>query len=181
MHEADLSSLSPGTCYTYQLAVDATKTGRFCTAHPSGNPLTFWHVGDTNPGFGPYFAGDLQYLLPHNPDFTMHGGDIMYYDSGLDTWASWFGVMQPMLSQGAFFPAIGNHEVATPDDYDNYVMRFFSGAGFDGTDDYYSYENAGVWFHVVDTELPFGTGSTQGGWLVASLANAASRRASASR
>jgi hypothetical protein len=175
MHQAVLTTLSPATCYTYQLVQDATKKGRFCTARASGDPLTFWHVGDTNPGFGPYAAGDLQYLLPHDPDFTLHGGDIQYYDSGLETWASWFPVMEPMLAQGAFFPAVGNHESETPTEYIDYSTRFFGGAGFDGTLNYYRFENAGVWFFSLDTELPISVGSDQGNWLVQGLADAASQ------
>ena len=175
MHEADLTGLSPATCYTYQLAADATRKGRFCTARAPGDPLTFWSVGDTNPGFGPYAAGDLASVLPHGPDFTLHGGDIQYYDSGLETWASWFPVMEPMLAQGAFFPAVGNHESENPTEYADYSTRFFGGAGFDGTLNYYRFESAGVWFFSLDTEQPIGTGSPQGGWLVQELANAASQ------
>jgi acid phosphatase type 7 len=175
MHEAVLTGLSPATCYTYQLVADATRKGRFCTSRPTGSPLTFWSVGDTNPGIGPYAAGDIAQILPYNPDFTLHGGDIQYYDSFLETWASWFPVMEPMLAQGAFFPAVGNHESETPTEYADYTERFFGGAGFDGTDNYYRFDSAGVWFFSLDTELPISTGSTQGGWLVKELANAASQ------
>ena len=34
--------------------------------------------------------GPLAQALPKNPDFTVHGGDIQYDDSKLETWASWF-------------------------------------------------------------------------------------------
>jgi hypothetical protein len=175
MNDAVLTGLSPATCYTYHLVADTTRKGRFCTSRAPGDPLTFWAVGDTNPGIGPYAAGDLMQILPHDPDFTIHGGDIQYYDSALETWASWFPVMEPMLAQGAFFPAVGNHESETPTEYADYTVRFFGGAGFDGTINYYRFQSAGVWFFSLDTELPIGTGSTQGGWLVQQLANAASQ------
>jgi hypothetical protein len=175
MHELALTGLLPATCYAYHLAGDPTAKGRFCTARASGDPLTFMAIGDTNPGLGPYAAGDLMYSLPKNPDFTLHGGDIQYYDSGLETWASWFPVMQPMLSQGGFFPAVGNHELETPIEFADYVVRFFGGAGFDGTNEYYRFENAGVWFFSLDTEQPIDPTSTQGGWLVKELADASSK------
>jgi hypothetical protein len=172
MHEVELSGLLPATCYSYHLHADPNKLGRFCTARAPGDPLTFMSIGDTNPGIGPYAAGDLMYALPHNPDFTLHGGDIQYYDSGLETWASWFPVMEPMLAQGPFYHAVGNHESEKPAEYQDYDMRFFGDAGFDGTAEYYRFQSAGVWFFSVDTELPLDPGSEQGGWLVKSLADA---------
>ncbi len=176
MHDVALGGLAPATCYAYHLAADATRTGRFCTARPSGAPLTFMSIGDTNPGLGPYAAGDLMYALPKNPDFTIHGGDIQYYDSYLETWASWFPVMQPMLSQGGFFPAIGNHEAEEPDEYVAFTNRYFGDAGFDGVsndmEQYYRFSSAGVWFFSLDTEQALDPGSTQGGWLVKELADA---------
>ena len=39
----------PGTCYHYELAADPKLGGRVCTARPSGDPLTFLAIGDTNP------------------------------------------------------------------------------------------------------------------------------------
>jgi hypothetical protein len=130
-------------------------------------------IGDTNPGIGPYAAGDLMYALPHGPDFTLHGGDLQYYDSGLETWASWFPVMQPMLSQGGIFPAVGNHESEEPDEYVAYTMRYFGGAGFDGPNEYYRFQSAGVWLFSLDTELPLDPGSAQGAWLIKELGDAA--------
>lgn len=175
MHEAALTGLAPATCYAYHLAADAGLKGRFCTARNPGDPLTFMAIGDTNPGIGPYAAGDIQFALPHNFDFTLHGGDIQYYASGLETWASWFPVMQPMFAQGGFFPAIGNHESEQPDEYTQYEERFFGGAGFDGTNEYYRFQSAGVWFFSIDTELDFDPGSPQGAWLAASLADASQK------
>jgi hypothetical protein len=172
MHEAALTGLTPATCYSYQLAADATKKGRFCTARKPGDPLTWMAIGDTNPGIGPYAAGDLMYALPHHPDFTLHGGDIQYYDSLLETWASWFPVMQPMLSQGGFFPAVGNHEIEMPTEFADYDVRYFGGAGFDGNTQYYRFQSAGVWFFSLDTEAPLDPGSTQGAWLVRELQDA---------
>src|SRR5262249_14978640 len=61
MHEAALTGLQPATCYSYHLDADASRKGRFCTARKPGDPLTFMSIGDTNPGLGPYAAGDLMY------------------------------------------------------------------------------------------------------------------------
>src|SRR5262249_32845991 len=119
--------------------------------------------------------GDLMYSLPKNPDFTFHGGDIQYYDSGLETWASWFPVMQPMFAQGGFFAAVGNHELEQPTEYADYYQRYFGGAGFDGPGDYYRFQSAGIWFFSLDTEDALDPGSAQGAWLIKELADAATQ------
>src|SRR5579859_728193 len=110
MHQASLTGLAPATCYAYVLDVDATATGRFCTARNGGDPIRFLAIGDTNPSLGTSTIDVLSHVLPKNPDFTVHGGDIEYYDSLVETYAYWFQRMAPLLRQGAFEPAIGNHD-----------------------------------------------------------------------
>lgn len=83
--------------------------------------------------------------------------------------------MQPMLAQGAFFPAIGNHESEKPGEYEQYTLRFFGNAGFDGAAEYYRFESGGVWFFSMDTEESVAPGTPQGTWLVQSLADAAQK------
>jgi len=170
MEEAALTGLSPATCYTYSLSADATRTGRFCTARKSADPIRFLAIGDTNPALGDSTTHVLQNVLPRKPDFTLHLGDIQYYDSTLETWALWAVKMQPLLSAGAFLPSIGNHEAEKPDELVNYTLRYFHGAGFDGTDAYYRFESGGVYFFVLDTELPTDGTSDQAKWISAGLA-----------
>jgi len=180
MHLAALTGLAPGTCYRYTLDADATATGRFCTARKPGDEVRFLAIGDTNPGLNDSTVNVLSHVLPKNPDFTVHGGDIEYYDSLVETYALWFRLMAPLLRQGAFFPAIGNHDGDTqsgepPVKYEQYTQRFFGGAGFDGTDAYYRFESGGVWFFALDTEQPIDPASVQVQWLANELANAASQ------
>jgi acid phosphatase type 7 len=169
MEEAALSNLAPGTCYSYVLGVDASRKGRFCTGRASGAPIHFLAIGDTNPALGDSTTNVLNQVLPKNPDFTLHLGDIQYYDSTVETWALWAQKMQPLLSSGAFFPSIGNHELEKPDELTNYTLRYFHGAGFGGTDEYYSFHSGGVWFFVLDTELPSDASAPQSVWLTAQL------------
>jgi hypothetical protein len=174
MHEASLSGLAPATCYSYRLLTDATTKARLCTARNPGDAIRLMAIGDTNPALGGT-APVLAHTLPMNPDFILHGGDIQYYDSLLETWASWFPVMQPLLNQGGFFPAIGNHESETPTEFTEYTERFFGNAGFDGTEQYFRIESGGVWFFALDTEEPLDLSSPQGQWLASSMADAASQ------
>ncbi|MEO7331032.1 MAG: metallophosphoesterase [Minicystis sp.] len=172
MHEAALDKLAPSTCYAYSLGADPAAKGRFCTARNPGEDFTFLAIGDTNPGLGPYAHDVLQHTLVKNPDFVIHGGDIQYYASGLETWASWFPVMQPMLSQGGIFPAIGNHESEKPSEYEEYEQRFFGAAGFDGKDGYYRFQSGGVWFFCINTEVSLDEGSPQALWFEQQLEDA---------
>lgn len=171
MREAKLDGLAAGTCYLYTLGADSALGGRFCTARERGAPIKFLAIGDTNPTVGPT-TKILAHVLPEKPDFTLHGGDIQYYDSTLETWAAWFPKMDPMLRNGAFLPAIGNHELEKPDEYTAYTIRFFGGAGFDGTDGYYRFQSGGVWFFTVNTEQPIAPNSEQMLWLQQKLEDA---------
>ena len=171
MHEAALTGLAPSTCYRYHLAADDGRSGRFCTARAPGEPFTFMAIGDTNPSLGTT-EHVLDYALEREPEFTIHGGDIQYYSSLIETWASWFPIMQPMLSQGGFFPAIGNHEVEDDAELSAYSLRFFGGSGFDGGETYYQFHTGGVWFFNVNTEEPITQGSPQAIWLTAALEEA---------
>jgi hypothetical protein len=175
MHEAALTGLTPATCYAYRLLADAAAKGRFCTARNPGDAIRFMAIGDTNPGLGDNTTNVLIHTIPKNPDFVLHGGDIQYYSSAVETWASWFPLMAPMLRQGAFFPAIGNHESETPTEFTEYTERFFGGAGFDGTEAYFRIESGGVWFFSIDTEEPLDLSTTEGAWLASSMADAAAK------
>lgn len=174
MHQITLQGLTPGTCYQYGLDVDAAVKARFCTARNPGDSLRFLSIGDTNPALGTSTTDVLSHVLPKNPDFTVHGGDIEYYDSLVETYALWFQLMAPLLRQGAFLPAIGNHDSDTqsgepPVKYEQYTQRFFGGAGFDGTDAYYAFSSGGVYFFALDTEQPIDPASVQMQWLANEL------------
>ncbi len=172
MHEASLTGLTEGTCYRYHLAADATAQGRFCTAHKAGDSFRFLAIGDTNPGLGDTTAKVLSKVVPTNFDFTVHLGDIEYYDSTLETWALWAPIMAPLLRQGGFFPAIGNHELEKPTEYSEYVLRYFGSTGLNGTDGTYRFENGGVHFFVLDTEEPNGPSSAQAIWFAQEIVKA---------
>jgi hypothetical protein len=178
-HEVFIDGLQPGTCGTYALDGDTSKGGAFCTLREPSDELRFVAIGDTNPGLlrtGP--------LLPQaktatfSPDFVFHLGDIQYYDSRLETWASWFPLMQPLLSLGGFFAVLGNHEFENSTDYDEFYHRLFESKGFPGTDRWYTFESAGITFVVLDTESPMDEASLQGTWMRDTFASLAARKSS---
>lgn len=182
-HEAKPAGLARGTCYRYTLDADASigssssSSARFCTARAPGDSIHFLAIGDTNPALGDSTKNVLAHVVPKNFDFAIHGGDIEYYDSFIETWALWFPVMAPLLRQGAILPAIGNHDVGgksgePADKWTEYTARFFGGAGFDGTDSHYRFESGGVWFFAIDTEDALDPASVQYQWLTSELQNA---------
>ena len=180
MHEASVAGLQPSTCYAYGLDADPTVVARFCTARLPGDPLRFLAIGDTNATRGPYCHDVIAQVAPKKPDLTLHGGDIEYYDSQVETWASWFPVMAPLLRAAPLYPAVGNHDVGAVSGepagkYEQYTARFFGGAGFDSTDAYYRFESGGVWFFALDTQQSLDLASAQGAWLVKELADAAGK------
>jgi hypothetical protein len=177
MHDAAITGLSPSTCYAYGLDIDATVKARFCTARNPGDTVRFLAIGDTNPALGFSTRDVLSHTTPLGFDFALHGGDIEYYDSLVETYAYWFELMPPLIRGGAFLPAIGNHDSddqsGEPDDkYEQYTERFWGDAGFDGASEYYAYQTGGVWFLTVDTEEPITSGSTQFQWVQKELARA---------
>ncbi|MEO7096719.1 MAG: metallophosphoesterase, partial [Polyangiales bacterium] len=171
MHEVALTGLTAATCYEYVVDADTAAKGRFCTARRPGDAFDFIAFGDTNPGLG-ITPAMVTTAYAQKPDFTVHAGDVQYYASGLETYASWMRAMQPMLRTGAFFPAVGNHEDERDDEKRDYFDRFWGGAGFDGTNDYYRFHSGGVWFFVLDTELDVSPSSLQGSWLQSQLLDA---------
>ncbi|MCA9596948.1 MAG: metallophosphoesterase family protein [Myxococcales bacterium] len=173
MHEAQLTGLAPSTCYHYEVATAPEHDGRLCTARAPGETFSFLATADTNPGLSTTVADLFGVIQGEDYDFTVHGGDIQYYASGLETWAYWFPAMAPMLRHGAFLPSIGNHENEKPDEYQQYFARFFGNAGFDGTDGYYRFSSGGVWFFTLDTETSLDASSPQVGWFKQQIADAA--------
>jgi len=169
-HEVVIDGLEPGACATYELDAEASKKGAFCTFRAPTDELRFVAIGDTNPGLlrtGPLLAQAKSDTFV--PDFVFHLGDIQYYDSRLETWASWFPRMQPLLALGGFFAVLGNHEFENETDYPEFYHRLFEGKGFPGTDRWHTFESAGVTFVVLDTESPLDAASPQGQWLKQTL------------
>lgn len=177
--EVALKGLEPGTCYRYELVEATARKGRVCTARRPGEPFVFLALGDTNASKGET-AKLLRTVLDGSvfgqvPDFSLHLGDMQYYDQVVESYASWFPVMQPLLAAGALQPSIGNHEFERTREFEDYYVRLFGGAGFDGPLEYYRFQSGGVWFFALDSELDMGADSPQGKWLLEKLADAASK------
>ena len=183
LSRVDVTGLAPGACYAYRVRSSGDggageSGGRICTGHAASAqaPWKFFAIGDTNPLLG-HTATVLKYTLVEKPDFAMHMGDISYYSS-TETWAYWFRAMAPMLEIGAFLPAVGNHENETmyeATEYADFYDRLFHQPSLDGTPEYYRFSSGGIYFHSIDTEVPFDSAAPQYQWLVTTLKDSAAQ------
>lgn len=167
LNDVRLEGLSPATCYTYRVTGYDTADGRVCTTHEATDhttPIHFLAIGDTNPTIG-----DTAVLLPHvlapPPEFVVHVGDVQYYATIIETWRSWFRLMEPLLETGPMYPAAGNHEVEIPGEFDDYFARFWDAPGQDGETLHYHYETGGVHFFALTTEEELADRTEQVAWL----------------
>lgn len=168
VHEVDLTGLSPATCYTYSIVGHADANGRVCTAHADTDrrDIRFMAIGDTNPVLGAHTVPILNAILPMNPEFTIHLGDMQYYSSITETYAYWFRAMAPMLRNGAILPSVGNHENELQEhEFADYYARLFNDPTRDGTLDYYHFATGGVHFFSLSTEVEGVSDQRQLAWL----------------
>ncbi|MEM9188343.1 MAG: metallophosphoesterase family protein, partial [Myxococcota bacterium] len=110
--DVQIEGLAPATCYEWSVVGHQENLGRFCTMHEATDhdtPISIFVVGDTSPGLTLTQVLVDQFMV-EEPEFTVHVGDLQYYSVIIETWQLWFDTMQPLLSAGAMFPCIGNHE-----------------------------------------------------------------------
>jgi hypothetical protein len=175
-NEVAVDGLTAGSCYDYRIRASGTVaqtagdlSGHFCTARASGADFTFLGIADTDPILG-HTVPTLMQVLPAKPDFTIHGGDIQYYSAIAETWAYWFGAMAPLLRNGAFYAAVGNHESESPTEFDDYYDRLFARSTPEKTTPWFHFSSGGVHFFALDTEnSSLAAGSEQVNWLSAGL------------
>ncbi len=172
LQQVTIDELTPNTCYTYEVAA-IEEGGRFCTAHePTDHttPIELLVIGDTSPVLG---ATDplIDALVDDSVEMTIHAGDLQYYDALFETWAVWFPAHAPILSQGAFWPTIGNHEEERDGEYDQTYARYFENPSLteagepDGNTSAYHFQSGGVHFFSVNSEDDIGEFDADFSWL----------------
>lgn len=149
LYEAELRGLSPGRTYRYKvIGPQASADGRFVTADPSSQELTFCVLGDTQ-SRADVHTEIAKLLAAQQPEFVLHCGDCV--ERGTD-WLQWqtqlFGPGRPYLELAPLYPARGNH------DGGSYFPRFFGLL----ENQYYSFDRGLVHVAALDA---FGPGSTE--------------------
>jgi len=131
---------------------DSTRGGRVCTARPPDPSATFEiaAIGDTSPVLASKPV--VEQLVARKPELVLHAGDLQYYSTVIGSWRLWFRDMQPLLSAGAFYPVVGNHEDEVEAEFTNTFARYWDPAGTDGSTTNYHFESGGVHFFAVNSE-----------------------------
>ena len=95
-------------------------------------------------------------LAAQSPDLVIHGGDLQYMSSPLDTWNGFFANMHPLLSLAPIHSCIGNHEYEDFDEFDIQYSRLFEGHGDAGsTIEYAALTYGNVRFLLLNSETDF--------------------------
>jgi len=171
-NEVVADGLAPATCYEYSLVGWPDVGGRFCTMHePTDHetPIRFLFLADTSPVLETT-QRVVEATMDSNPELILHGGDLQYYDTLLETWHLWFQECAPLLRQGAFYPVIGNHEDEQPGEYEATYARWFENPSRDGDTNRYHLTSGGVHFFGVNSEDDIGEFDEDFSWLDDALA-----------
>jgi glucose/arabinose dehydrogenase len=192
-HSVRLSGLAPNTTYYYSIGTtsdllaggDSNHT--IITAPPVGStqPVRVWVIGD----FGwanveQVAVRDAFYALngAQRTDLWLTVGDNAYLNGTDDDYqAGLFNVYQHMLRRVAFWPGLGNHDVAdltNPPPTQPYYQIFTlpqqgeAGGLASGTENYYSFDYANVHLVSLDAQVSSrAPGSPMLTWLQNDLAN----------
>jgi immune inhibitor A len=174
MHEVPLTGLQAGATYFYKVTSGgiASSTNSFPTAPDTADaPFRFVAYGDTRTNTTVH-AQVAQSIIPHQPDFVLHVGDLVNSGRTYGEWGPQFFTPAADLLKGTpLFPVLGNHE--------------YSGAGALHYFDFFSLPNNEKWYaftygsarfialNVCDGCDSFAPGSAQYTWLTGELASAA--------
>jgi hypothetical protein len=165
-HEVTLTGLAPGTAYDYQVAAGAgsnwSATHTVSTA-PTGGSFRAAFVADTGiagrrDGLTTGTRAVLDRIAAADPLVVLGGGDYAYFDSedrassldhAIDMWTR---QMTPLISESAFMPTFGNHEVRLGENVATWASRFATPDGLYHGGPHYSFDVAGV--HFVSITAP---------------------------
>src|ERR1035438_4462346 len=113
-YRADLTGLSPGTTYNYQVLVggaNVTPESDYHFKTPGPGPFSFLVFGDSGDGSSHQLAVTLQ-LVTEQPSFIIHVGDIAYESGTFNEFtANYFEYYKTLQRRACFFTIAGNHEL----------------------------------------------------------------------
>jgi chitodextrinase len=180
-HAVTVTGLTAGTRYSYTVSGGSvTATGSVRTAVPAGTPYTFAVIGDYGAGSSPE-QQNADRIAGYNSDFVQTVGDNIYPSAGFpdpsfatqysDLDGRFFKQFGRVLKTQAFFPANGNHEYYSS----NQWWNAFPMPGSNNS--WYSYNWGDAHILVLDSMQPYTSGSPQYAFAQADLAGAAATSA----
>lgn len=164
MHHVTLGALIPDTIYHYRVITgsDTSSDATFSTPVDRNKPFRFIVYGDNRTDSAAHQAVINRMLQTAPPpqllfnvgDLTENGTTAEYY--------TFFDIERNILNRCVLFPAPGNHDIRTPDNWFN----FFS---LPGTERWFTVRYGNAAFHFIDNYTDFTPGSVQYNWLFAEL------------
>jgi acid phosphatase type 7 len=174
VHEVLVEGLAPGAEVRWRVEPPDAEPleGRFRAPVAPGERFRMGWIADT---MWPFAQANATRLGMEAPDVVLHGGDITYQTSPLDTWNGMMSALAPIMSVAPMHFILGNHELEDQDEVSVQYERLFGGQGDEGgTARYFAFTYGHVRFICLDTE----TGrlaemdAPQLAWLDAELARA---------
>ncbi len=162
VHKATASSLEPGTDYVYRVGDGAghvSEKGTFRTSDPEADATQFLFLTDSQGGVVGDFVKwgqtlDKAMAYMPEPEFLLHGGDLIDKSFEQREWNWWFEYAQEHLRGTTLVPVIGNHEVNGTNGYGDFLAHFNNpGNGPDGSEGIsYSFDVQDTHIVVLNTE-----------------------------
>lgn len=173
IQEVRLDALEPGEAYGYIIHADEPVEGSFVAPPPVGAASRIAWLSDTS---WPFSRESIALVEAHAPDLLLHGGDLQYQTSPLDTWNGFAQSLANVTSRAFSHLCVGNHEFEDGDEIDQMYDRLYAGQGEGvAAKRYFALTFGGVRWICLDTETgDLATDTDQLTWLEAELAAASS-------
>ena len=174
LHELVAEGLTANTVYEYELALPSGEAahGRFKTAPRADHqaPIRFVVYGDNRTDHEAH-ERVVASVRQAEADVLLNTGDMVYLGSERDDWQIFFSIAQPLLSEVALFPVLGNHELARQGrgiaNYRHYVRT----PGLEERT-YYVFDWGPLRFLMLDSNDDWERGGPQWQWVEAELERA---------
>ncbi|MEL6345430.1 MAG: metallophosphoesterase [Myxococcota bacterium] len=127
--------------------------GRFRTSPGNDATITLGWIADT---MHPFSAGPIATMAATMAavgiDLIIHGGDIQYQSSPVDTWNGFFDAIAPLAAQAPLHLLVGNHEFESQDEIAVMYERLAAPQGDGASPRYFAFRYGSILFICLDTE-----------------------------
>ncbi len=108
-HSAMIRGLEPGNSYVYRVGNGPYRSEWFQFTLPA-KELTFIYFGDAQNDVKNHWSRVIRKSITHNPDFILHGGDLINRHNRDPEWAEWFAAGSFIHASIPSAMTPGNHE-----------------------------------------------------------------------
>jgi len=173
VHQADLASLEAGTLYYYRVTSGGatSEIHSFLTAAEENTPFHFAVISDTQGNINNYRA-IIEALLPTEPEFVLHNGDLVETPFLESQWPQFWSVTDLVAGDAPYFPVGGNHDswIGGQEHFDLYWSNPLNEDTVSRST--YAFQYGNTYFISLDVNQPYYASSDQYLWLEEQLAYA---------